>query len=222
MNVGDVMTRVRRTFGDESSVQITDQDIIRWINDAQEHIVLNNEGLMETKASADIVANQSDYNVPADFNILRSLAYKGIRLKSYSFNEFNEYITGFQSAPDLQQYGPGIPICYMVWNQVITIFPTPAQSVGNGLTIFYIKHPAPVATTADSLSLPLQYHNVIVDYCLQQAYELDEDDGKASRKEQQFTNKVQQLNDRNKWTAQEYYPSVTILPDDASYGYYGY
>jgi hypothetical protein len=214
MIVSDVITRVRRTFGDESGVQITDQDVIRWINDAQEHVALSNEGLMETTSAADIVANQADYNVPTDFSILRSLAYKGNRLKSYTFNEFNEYLCGFDAVPDA--YGPGIPVCYMVWNNVITLFPKPSEAVLGGLTIYYIKHPTPVATTADALSLPLQYHNAVVDYCLQQAYDLDEDDTKSARKEVQFDRKVQQLNDRNKWVAQEYYPSVTILPEDSN------
>lgn len=221
MNVQDVVTRVKRVFGDEAGVQITDNDIIRWINDAQEEIGLNNEGLMEATATADVVINQADYDVPADFSVLRSLAYKGYRLKVMSFAEFNEYVDGFKaitSAP----YGPGIPELFMVWNNKITLFPKPNETVAAGLNIYYIKHPVSVGTLADGLTVPLPYHNSVVDYCLQQAYELDEDYNKAQAKAGKFSESMMKLNDRNKWTSQEYYPRITTLPEDENYGNYGY
>lgn len=222
MNVQDVVTRVKRTFGDESGIQITDSDIIRWINDAQEQIVLDNEGLMETTASADTVMDQPEYDVPNDFSILRSLKYKGYRLKYMSFAEFNEYIDGYSAAPGVSPYGSGIPEVFMVWNEKITVFPKPSESITGGLTIYYIKHPPTVTLLADDLSIPLQYHNAIVSYCLQQAYELDEDYQKAQLKKEDFNSTVMKLNDRNKWVSQEYYPRITTLPEDENYGNYGY
>ncbi len=217
MNVQEVVTRVKRVFGDEAGVQITDQDIIRWINDAQEEIVTSNEGLMETTATADIVQNQADYTIPADMSVLRSLKYKGFRLKSMSFAEFNEYLDGHSSSSSA--YGPGIPEVFMVWDNKVTVFPKPNESVTAGLTVYYIKHPAAVVNLADALTVPLQYHNSIVNYCLQQAYELDEDYQKAQIKKSQFDETMMKLNDRNKWVSQEYYPRITVLPEDENYGY---
>jgi hypothetical protein len=222
LNVQDVVTRVKRTFGDESGVQITDDDIIRWINDAQEKVGLENEGLMETTASANIVQSQMEYDVPADFSVLRSLKYKGYRIKPMSFAEFNEYIDGYSAADGVSPYGPGIPEIFMVWNNKITVFPKPNENVTNGLTIYYIKHPASVGTLADDLSIPLQYHNTVVNYCLQQAYELDEDYQKAELKKASVADELMKLNDRNKWISQEYYPRITTLPEDENYGNYGY
>lgn len=218
MNVGDIITRVRRTFGDEAGVQLTDDDIIRWINDAQEHIVLRNEGLMEATAVANTVQGTSDYPTPVDMSVLRSLQYQGYRLQGYSQNDFDNYISGYNAPGSLNGYGQGIPICYKIWNDIITLFPTPSESVTSGLTIFYIKHPTPVALSTDTPSVPLEYHNALVDFCLQQAYELDEDPQKVSLKEGQFEKKVMQLNDRNKWTHQDVYPSITTLPGDEGFG----
>lgn len=218
MIVSDVATRVRREFGDESSVQITDDDIIRWINDAQEQIAINNEGLMETTSQTDVVAGQAVYATPSDMSVLRSLSYQGFHLKSMTFNEFNEYMTGFNAPGTLNPYGQGIPICYMIWQDQITIFPTPSESVTGGLYIYYIKHPVAVIALGSSLSVPLEYHNSVVSYCLKQAYELDEDMYKSALKGQEFEQTTQKLNDRNKWAAQEYYPGVTTLPDDANFG----
>ncbi|MFE1145194.1 phage adaptor protein [Streptomyces rochei] len=222
MNVQDVVTRVKRTFGDEAGVQITDQDVIRWINDAQEKIVLENEGLMETTVATDTVENQMEYDVPPNMSVLRSLKYKGYRLKYMSFAEFNEYIDGYSAADGVSSYGPGIPEVFMVWNNKITLFPKPNENLTGGLTVYYIKHPESVGNLADALTVPLQYHNAIVKFCLKEAYELDEDYQKAQAVKADFDNDVMKLNDRNKWVSQEYYPRITTLPEDENYGNYGY
>jgi hypothetical protein len=220
--VQDVVTRVKRTFGDEAGVQVTDADIIRWINDAQEKIVLENEGLMEATASTDTVQNQMEYDVPSDMSVLRSLKYRGYRMKPMSFAEFNEYIDGYSASDTLSPYGPGIPEIFMVWEGKITVFPKPNESLTGGLTVYYIKHPESVGTLADALTVPLQYHNAIVKFCLKEAYELDEDYSKAQTVKADFENDVMKLNDRNKWISQEYYPRITTLPEDENYGNYGY
>lgn len=222
MNVQDVVTRIKRTFGDEAGVQITDQDIIRWINDAQEKITLENEGLMETTGSTDIVQGQAEYDVPADMSVLRSLAYKGYRLKYMSFAEFNEYIDGFAAPDSVTPYGAGIPEIFMVWDNKIRIFPKPSENLPGGLTVYYIRHPPSVGNLADALTVPLQYHNAVVKFCLKEAYELDEDYNKAQAVKTDFENDVMKLNDRNKWVSQEYYPRITTLPEDENYGNYGY
>jgi hypothetical protein len=222
LNVQDVATRVKRVFGDEAGVQITDDDIIRWINDAQEHIVMENEGLMEATATADVVVSQSDYDVPADFSVLRSLKYNGYRLKVMSFAEFNEYIDGYSAPTGVTPYGPGIPEIFMVWNNKISLFPVPNTSLTGGLSIYYIKHPTPVASLGDDLSVPLQYHNSIVKFCLKQAYDMDEDFSKSQMMKSEIDQELMKLNDRNKWTSQEYYPRITTLPEDENYGNYGY
>jgi hypothetical protein len=216
LNVQDVVTRVKRTFGDEAGVQISDDDIIRWINDAQEQIVLDNEGLMETTATANSVVSQAEYDVPADMSVFRSLRFKGYRLKPMSMTEFDSYIDGFSASTPI--YGPGIPEVFTIWNNKIIVFPTPNESVTGGFTILYIKHPASVGTLADGLTVPLQYHNSVVTYCLKQAYELDEDYQKAELKKAEFNENTMKLNDRNKWITQEVYPRITVLPEDAEYG----
>lgn len=222
MNVQDVATRVKRIFGDEAGVQITDDDVIRWVNDAQEQIATDNEGLMEASATADMVQNQAEYDMPTDLSVLRSLNYKGYRLKYMSFAEFNEYIDGYSADASTTPYGPGIPEIFMVWNNKITVFPKPAEDGTAALKIYYVKHPPSVGTLADGLSVPVQYHNAIVKHCLKQAYELDEDFQKAQAMKAEYDSDVMKLNDRNKWVSQEYYPRITTLPEDENYGNYGY
>lgn len=215
MIVSDIITRVQRIFGDESGVQISPDDIIRWINDGQEEIIIANEGLLETNATATSIQGQATYPLPSDCSVLRSIQYNGYAIKGMSLNDFNLYLNGYND-PN-KPYGQDIPIVYSVWNNIVTLFPPPATGVTNGINYFYIQHPAQVANTTDTLAVPIQYHKALVDYCLSQAYELDEDLQKMTAKTQQFQNKTQVLNDRNKWTEQETYPSITILPQDANH-----
>lgn len=210
MNVQDVATRVKRTFGDDAGVQVTDDDILRWINDAQLEISLANEDLLEAVGTTDIVVNQADYVMPTDMNQLRSLMHDNLRLKHLSFNEFNEYLDGFK---DPSNYGPGVPQVFMIYGSTVTLFPAPNQSITGGLRIYYSKHPATVATLADELGVPTRYHNSVVDYCLKMAYEMDENADMSAMKDGQFSAAVQKLKGQEKTTS-EYYPRITTLPED--------
>ena len=110
----------------------------------------------------------------------------------------------------------------MVWNNKITLFPKPQESLTGSLTIYYIRQPTEITNLADELSVPVAYHNAVVKFCLKEAYELDEDYQKAQIKKSEFDSDMMTLNDRNKWGSQEYYPRITTLPEDENYGNYGY
>lgn len=218
--MSQIASRVKRSFGDEAGIQITDDDIIGWINEAQEQIANDNQGLLEATGVADIVIGQADYSPPSDLAMLRSLQYNGVHLNRLSFNQFNEYLDGFRKTnPPI--YGNGIPDSYMVWNNTITLFPTPQESITAGLVIYYIKHPATIVTFADPLTVPVQYHTTIIDYCLTQAYELDEDVAKANLKKSDYNDRVMKLNNRNE-EDEEYYPTITALPEDENFGSWGF
>jgi hypothetical protein len=220
-----VSDRVRRTFGDDDSVQIKDTDILAWVNAAQNAIATDNEELLETVATADIVAGQADYSSPPDLNILRSLMYNNFRLRGLSFAQFNEYLDGFKATSSQGGYGNGNPEVFMVYGGTITLFPTPNQSITSGLKIYYAKYPPTVSTLTDNLSVPDRYFEPVVSYVLKQAYEMDENLWMVDLKNQDYTQKVQKLKGQEKVTSNEYYPTITTLPEDDLYldsgGFYG-
>lgn len=151
--------------------------------------------------------------MPEDLAVFRSLQFKGYKVKFMTFNEFNEYLDGYNATSPENPYGPGVPAVFMVWDKKLKVFPSPSQAVANGFKIYYMRHPVQVATTADVPELPIEYHRAIVDYCLQQAYELDEDAEKYAIKQAAFKNRLDTLNNRN-IENEEYYPKVTVLPQD--------
>lgn len=216
MNVSDVMTRIKRQFGDESGVQVTDADILRWINDGQRQIVMQNEGLLEKTAFTNTVALQQSYSLPADILILRSVHLKDaasgsyFKIKGHTFSEFDEYVDGW----DGTVVDRGFPAMYTVFENQLKLFPLPETAQANGLKIYYNRSPVDVDDSLDSLDLPLLYHEVLVKYCLQQAYEMDEDWDAAQVKAVEANADVTILRGRDDWKNQETYPVITILVED--------
>lgn len=216
MIVSDIMTRVKRQFGDESGVQVTDDDIIRWINDGQRRIVMHNEGLLETTALANLTQGTQDYDLPVDLLIFRALALKVNgdttfrHIKGLDFAKFNEYIDGW----DGESQSQGVPLVYTLFAGKIRFYPVPDQSVTSGIKIYYNRKPTDVSSGSDSIDLPLLYHETVATYCLQQAHEMDEDYDAAGMKASELSTDLTTLRGREEWKDQETYPTITVLPED--------
>ena len=216
MNVSEILTRVKRQFGDESGVQVTDEDIIRWINEGQRQIVMQNEGLLETTATANAVVNQQEYVIPATALILRSVSYQSpddmsyYKLEGLSMPQLDAYIDGW----DGDAFSTGTPLVYTIFGGNILLFPIPDRSATNAIKIYFNRTPVDVVTGADIPDLPLLYHDSLVKSCLQMAYELDENWDGAKEKAIQLDADVALLRGRDAWKKQDTYPIMTVLPED--------
>jgi hypothetical protein len=216
MNVAEIQTYIKRQFGDESGVQVTDSDIIRWINSAQKQIVLQNESLLEETAVTNTVVSQQNYALPVDLLKLRGIHYRSstttpyYRLKGYSLADFNEKVDGWDGTKEA-----GDPICYTIYESQIITYPIPSTVVTAAFKIYYNRKPVAVSLPIDIPELPELYHDTIVKFCLQQAYEVDEDWDAVSNKAQEFDREVNLLRGKEDWKIQEHYQVITVLPDDA-------
>lgn len=216
MILSDVKTRVRRTFGDESSVQVTDADIVRWVNDGQREVVMMNNELLEKITTANTVQGQQDYTIPTDCYTIRSILYRSGASSSYfkllgqSLQEFDEYIDGW----DGTIYGQSDPAIYTAFANTIKLFPIPATSLTAGLKLYYYRYPVDVALDADAIDLPLPYHSAIVEYCLKQAYELDEDWTSVQNKASEFNTSVTGQKVSEKDAKAETYQLITVMRSD--------
>jgi hypothetical protein len=189
--VSDVGVAVRRQFGDESGVQITDADILRWVNDGQNEINLKNK-VLKAIATTNIVASQSLYSIPVEDTVnIESIHFNGVPLRSMSYVEAEQYIL-LNPANDTFA---GDSLIWYEYAGSINLWPIPQSNVTNGLTILIIKAPAQVTMLSDTLQLPDKYFNSLVTYVLQQAYEMDEDWDASSFKSQQFEKGVGELSD---------------------------
>lgn len=216
MIVQDVVTRVRRTFGDDAAVQVTNEDIIRWINDGQTEIVKHNDGALQKTGTLDLVVGQAQYTMPADLFILRSLRYKYADMLSYSslryknMQEFDDSIDGW----DGSAYSTGNPQFFTMYEGKVILFPIPNTASVAGLKVLYNQKPTDVVNLADSLALPLIYHNTLTKYCMWQASLLDEDHEPAMMYRSDFQTDVDALRTRETTDPVDKYPTITVLDYD--------
>lgn len=216
MIVSDVTIRLRRVFGDEAAVQVSDDDIIRWINDAQVEIVRNNDAALQKTGFIDLVAGTSQYTLPADMFLLRSLRYKYTSMASYSYlryknmQQFDDAMDGW----DGTLYSNSSPCYFTMYEQKAILFPTPDQSAVNGLKILYNQKPTDVVNQSSALGLPLLYHNVILKYCLWQASLLDEDHEPALMYKSNFQEDIDLLQMKETRDPIERYSTITVLEED--------
>lgn len=212
--VQDVLLSVKRQFGDESGVQITDSDIIRWVDDAQREISMNNPEINAAIVSINITAGTNLIplltNIP-DIDHIVSIHYKGQILNHMSFLKAQEYIIKQNSDTET-----GVPSIWYEYAGTVNLYPVPNEDVTGGLKVFYSKAPAEIVTVGDVLSVPDSYFNAIVIHCMKQASAMDENFSAAQAYDQQFEVSMQKLANRTQ-TQSNTYPTITLLPEDTDY-----
>ncbi len=209
----EVIEAVTRQVGDEAEVQFSTSDIIRWINQGQLEISIKNSTINEAMAVTNIVANQDKYPILADaafasLSKLHTILYDGRPLKNLTFEEAMTYIISKDAST-------GVPTIWYVKTGVLNLWPKPAVSVANGLTIYYNKRPAKITSSGQFLSVPDSFFNAVLQYVIGQAQELDENWQAAAVKLQQFEVSV---NSQQYMTVDQTasYPSIQSDPEDFS------
>lgn len=210
--VNDVVTAVKRQFGDNSGVQVNNAYIFAWINDAQREIIKENPEIRQDLVLINVVAGTDTYpllsNVP-DMMIIHSLHYDGQILRNMSFVEAQEYIIK-NDVPD------GTPVIWYEYAGTITLWPKPDTSLTSGIKIFYSSSPADIDAVGDTLEVPDSYFNAVVIYCMWKAYEMDDNMASAEVMQKQFYDAVNRLGNRQR-AQDNRYPTITLLPEDRYY-----
>lgn len=201
--VADVLTAVKRQFGDEAGVQLSDADIIRWINDAQDVIVSKNK-VLKAKSTTAAVNGQASYTFPSDnIHQVESLHFNGYRVPNMAFPEAEEHIF----AADPLNVALGDPVLWYEWGGTFTFWPTPNST--SAIDIYFTRRPTPVVNSASVLSLPDKYYQDVVRYVMQQAYEMDEDFQNSAAKMQQFEAGLNEKSEEERTAQNMTYETIT-------------
>lgn len=207
--VSDVSAYVQRQFGDESGVQVTDPDIIRWVNAAEQEIFASNQ-IGTGSASASTVVGQENYSLGASLEMqsINSIRCSGVKLEFMQFNDAEEYI----SRNDPSKTARGMPQFWYEWGGVVMLYPVP--DLVYDLTIFFFKTPTPLTNLTDVLNSPDQYFNRVIDFVMREAYKMDEQWEAAAVMDASFENKLlaQSLDSMTPQMAT--YPNITVGWDD--------
>lgn len=213
MLASEVISRVREITGDVSALQFTDAQAMNWINDGMgECAVINN--LLQKSGTQNTVPSQAQYDLPTDVLKLHSVYFDNSKLRMLTLEEFE---TQYQNVGTNNTQNPSTSNVAYVWANKLTLYPAPVGI--KSLQINYIRTPA-AAVLNDPLDLPISYHRRIVDYCLAQVAQQDDDFNRYSVKMQEFKSGVQDLKDQPE-TQNDIYPSFAISERDAGDGTYG-
>lgn len=217
LTVQNVIDRVQRTFGDEAAVQVTQADILRWINDAQREAVMQNEGLLQKIGFIDLVAGQTEYDLPVDCFTLGHVMVKSSASTEYYFVQFRSIkqlateMNGFSGSQVTSSY----PAFYSSQQpNKLLLVPAPEASVAQGIQVLYSRFATDVVDTASSIDLPPEYGTMVVNYCLMQAYEMDEDWEAAQIKTTQVQGDLDFNNNRQFWFGRDSYPVISDQFED--------
>lgn len=203
--VSEIVNQVRRTFGDEAAVQISDSDIFAWVNDAQDEIVNTNKPL-KTRSFTYTVKGIAEYQFPgANIAQLDAIHYDGRPLKNSSFAQIE------QDDPN-PNVGDGTPQVWYEWGGAFKLYPAPDDA--KQLTLFYTARPERISRADQVLSVPDKYYQAIRDYVLAQAYELDENYSAMQAKRNQFDAAISQRGEEERTAQSLTYETITLIDGD--------
>jgi hypothetical protein len=206
-NASEVITSVKRTFGDESGVEVTDEDIIRWINDAQLEIIVQNPEVNASFAQVNITAGVSSYPMLANISNMygiQAIHYNGEYLNNLTFQQAQAHIIRKDTGQG------GIPELWYERAGVVHLYPKPAADIPQGLGVFYSAKPAKITSNSTPLSVPDHYFQTVCDYCLQQAYMLDENLQLSQAAKESFGQGIAQRANRVESQSNSY-PTISVV-----------
>lgn len=208
--VSDVAMEVKRLFGDEDAVQISDADIIRWINAAQRKIVAVNPILQRT-STKDVTAGVGQYTYPADrIQYIQSISFNGLPLEGYSYAEAQEYIMKNNGSTTTG----AAPLIWWQWAQTLNFWPIPDADATAALKMDYVAIPSDVDGVNDLLSVPDRYMDAVIEFVMQKAHLLDENYDAANYTRSQFTDSLGQLSEQENRIRISTYPTMTVREED--------
>lgn len=217
MKYFDIVTRVRNSAGDSQSLQFTNAMLVDWINDGIRECAVDNNLLQKTATSA-TVANQSQYDLPSDVLKMYSVYVDETKIRNVTLQEWEQSFAAKDSDEN-----SGQPQIFYVWAAKINFYPKPdAVKV---LQINYIYNPTDVTYVEEQNgsnpgdwqnqipATPVGYHARLVDYCLAQVAQQDDDKNLYDIKMEEFRTGISKLKDQPEYD-DDLYPFITIATRD--------
>lgn len=206
MNLGKIITRVQREFGDESESEISRQDIIDWVNEGQIEIVKATKSLMIHKETA-VEEGQTSYILPADAIFVDRVTFSGRPLTPTT----QEYIDSISTDGANTS---GNPSHYYIYGRELFIFPGPTD-VGEGLLdIWYSKIPTVLSENSHTPEIPEHLHSNLITYALARAKGMDEEYDQSSNLMGGLKTALSEEKDNVDSLQDDSYPAVRLLPGD--------
>lgn len=191
-SVGYMIREIRKIINDNDEKTISDTEIIRFLNAAQDKIysLYNRWWFLFTIGTAiDTVADQKEYDLPSDFGRMHHLSFNYVsgsndityNLRYLPMNEF-EYEARDNNASDSDdvKYYTIFPTEFYIW-------PKP-ETAGLHLTPFYYKTFTDLTTYASETEVPIP--DILENYALCQILKIRKEEDKAGIYEGMFKEQI--------------------------------
>ncbi len=212
--------RVKRQFGDESGVQVTDDDVMMWLNDALREAAIQNTGINLKRKFVASVEGINIISVPEHAGI-QSVLFQPteggeyVPLEYVAANQLNLLYPNWNSGYNYPHHATGTPAVYSSdATGKIIIFPAPQVTNGAGFSVLYNAFFTDVEDLTTQMGISPRYYQYLVEYCLMKAYEMDENWEAADRKASFIQSTLNTLSSDDGNLHQSSYPVISTLPED--------
>jgi hypothetical protein len=148
--VEDMARRAYNAVGDNffNSLEILD---LMYLGQSE---LCNNGLIIEKTFQTSSVIGQADYTMPFYATDIRSVEYDGKQLRKISLEQ-DALLTGYDS----ETASTGIPLAYSMWNQTLTLRPTPSDV--QNIKVRAYAEPSTMVNDSE-LEIPINFHASLV------------------------------------------------------------
>ncbi len=146
---------------------------------------------IEGSSTTASVASQAEYAYPTNVIAIKRVTYNGGRVDPIDFDQADQVTLNNTTATTTGQ-----PVGYVLFDDVITLFPTPGESAID-IEIFGYKEPAEL-TISSTLEVPNWTHTRLVNYMLSEMYSKDKDFASAKHYKELWMKDVSEI---KRWVA---------------------
>jgi len=178
MTVDQILAQVRgRVFDSTTTKDFGDADIVAWIDAAQLEFACRTKCLEEI-GTTDIVSGVSEYDLPWNCLVVVRVGAPAGKVDEGTLAEYDKWVEEHTS------YDTTISR-YLVWNDMIRVWPAPNEDVAAGLNLHYIRRPETLALGATP-EIPTEYHDALSSYATARAKMNDGELAEAATYQGQF------------------------------------
>lgn len=203
---GEVRQEVLRSFGDESGVQLEDDDLIRWINSGQYEICRQNK-VLKLRGTQNAVPGQATYSLdlPRDIIQIESIRLGDVRLIPTEFTTIDANLDEYPAD------AKGSPKLWYKWGNEVTLWPGPKTT--EALTIYFTGAPVrhPNYDPARLLEVPDEYYLPLVDFIMSKAHEMDDNSDSQQISTQLYAERMAAMNDEERAGQTLTFQTITIV-----------
>ena len=155
MTPSELSEYARQQYNSLNDDFFTDAELYRHIWAAQAELA-RKALVIERTYTASSVASQAEYEYPTNTIAIKRVTYNSSKLMPISFREYDSLVQNTTTVPT------GTPQYYFVWQETMTLYPTPDTS-SYTIKVWSYNEPQEVSVTS-TLEVPSLWHLPMADY----------------------------------------------------------